>query len=148
MFSVARRRTEPHEKDTLRNIKATGEFVSHVVTEAMADAMVKTAKEFPYGTSEFEMAELPMVPSMDVTPPRLADAPVVMECKVTQLVPVEGASNMMVLGQVLRFHVRKDLYRSELGLVDTINAKPVTRLGGPVEYTKIGELFFPSASKA
>jgi flavin reductase (DIM6/NTAB) family NADH-FMN oxidoreductase RutF len=46
----------------------------------------------------------------------------------------------MVLGRVVRFHVREDLYRQN-GLVDTIRMKPITRLGGPVEYTKIGELF-------
>ena len=64
-----------------------------------------------------------------------------MECKVTQIIPVEGATNVMVLGQVLRFHIREDLYRPELGLVDTVAMKPITRLGGPVEYTRIGELF-------
>lgn len=65
-----------------------------------------------------------------------------MECKMTQLVPVEEATSVMVLGQVLRFHVRQDLYRPELGLVDTILMNPITRLGGPVKYTKIGQLFF------
>jgi flavin reductase (DIM6/NTAB) family NADH-FMN oxidoreductase RutF len=44
------------------------------------------------------------------------------------------------LGRVVRFHVREDLIRSN-GLVDTIKLKPITRLGGPVEYAKIGELF-------
>ncbi|MBD1909181.1 flavin reductase [Leptolyngbya sp. FACHB-16] len=83
---------------------------------------------------------------MDVKPLRLAHAPVAMECKVTQIVPVEGTTNVMVLGRVLRFHIREDLYRSELGLVDTVEMKPVTRLGGPVEYTKVGELFFPGSA--
>jgi flavin reductase (DIM6/NTAB) family NADH-FMN oxidoreductase RutF len=64
-----------------------------------------------------------------------------MECKVTQIVPVEGATNVMVLGRVLRFHIRPDLYRPDLGLVDTVQMKPITRLGGPVEYTKVGEMF-------
>jgi hypothetical protein len=42
------------------------------------------------------------------------------------------------------FHVRQDLYRPELGLVNTMAIEPITRLGGPREYTKIGELFFLS----
>jgi flavin reductase (DIM6/NTAB) family NADH-FMN oxidoreductase RutF len=54
MFSVSYRRREPREKDTLRNVKATGEFVSHIVNEAMAEAMLQTAAEFSYGVSEFE----------------------------------------------------------------------------------------------
>jgi flavin reductase (DIM6/NTAB) family NADH-FMN oxidoreductase RutF len=143
MFSVSYRRKEPKEKDTLRNVKKTGEFVSHIVDEAMADAMLQTAVEFSYGVSEFEVAGLKSLASVDVRPPRIADAPVAMECQVTQIVPVEGATNVMILGRVLRFHVREDLYRPELGLVNTVEMKPITRLGGSTEYTKIGELFSP-----
>lgn len=143
MFSVSYRRKEPREKDTLRNVKETGEFVSHIVDEDMADAMLETAIEFSYEVNEFKMAGLKSIGSVDVQPLRLVDAPVAMECKVTQIVPVEGATNVMVLGRVLRFHIREDLYRPELGLVNTVGMKPITRLGGSSEYTKIGELFSP-----
>jgi flavin reductase (DIM6/NTAB) family NADH-FMN oxidoreductase RutF len=141
MFSVSYRvRKEPREKDTLRNVQDTGEFVSHVVDEEMAQAMILTAADFPPGMDEFVLAELQAVPSIDVRPPRIAAAPVALECRVTQIVPVEGATNVMVLGRVLRFHVREDLLRPN-GLVDTMKMKPITRLGGPVEYATIGELF-------
>lgn len=140
MFSVSYRRREPKEKDTLRNVKETREFVSHIVDEATAEAMLKTALEFSYGVNEFEKAGLKTVASVDVRPFRIAEAPVAMECQVTQIVPVEGATNVMVLGRVLRFHVREDLYRPELGLVNTVQMQPVTRLGGATEYSKIGEL--------
>lgn len=140
MFSVSYRRREPKEKDTLRNVKETGEFVSHIVNEAMAEAMLKTSAEFSYGVSEFEQVGLKTTASISVKPPRIVGVPVAMECKVTQIVPVEGATNVMVLGQVVRFHVREDLYRPELGLVNTVQMQPVTRLGGAKEYTKIGEL--------
>ena len=142
MFSVSyRAQREPRIKDTLRNVEEVGEFVSHVVDEELADAMILTSADLPPGINEFEIAKLEAVPSIDVRPPRIAAAPVAMECQVTQIVPVEGATNVMVLGRVLRFHVRDDLLRSN-GLVDTVKMKPVTRLGGPVEYTKIGELFY------
>jgi flavin reductase (DIM6/NTAB) family NADH-FMN oxidoreductase RutF len=141
MFSISYRvRRKPREKDTLRNVEEVGEFVVHVVDERLADAMILTASDLPPGLDEFEIAELEAVPSVDVRPPRIATASVAMECKVTQIVPVEGATNVMVLGRVGRFHVREDLIRSN-GLVDTIKLKPITRLGGPVEYAKIGELF-------
>ncbi|MDF5715529.1 MAG: flavin reductase [Rhizonema sp. NSF051] len=103
--------------------------------------MAQTAAEFPYGVSEFEKANLKAVPSIDVRPLRIESSPVAMECKVTQIVRVDGTTNVMVLGQVKRFHVREDLYREDKGLVDTVRMQPITRLGGPVEYTKIGELF-------
>ncbi len=141
MFSVSYRRREPREKDTLRNVKEVDEFVVHVVDEAMAEAMVQTAVEFSYEVDEFQIAGLKTITSHDIRPLRLADAPVAMECKLTQLVPVEGATNVMILGRVLRFHIHTEFYRPELGLVDTVRMKPITRLGGAVEYTKIGELF-------
>jgi flavin reductase (DIM6/NTAB) family NADH-FMN oxidoreductase RutF len=141
MFSVAYRRHEPKEKDTLRNIQEVDEFVCHVVNEALAHAMAQTGTEFPYGVNEFEKANLKAIASTDVRPLRIESSPVAMECKVTQIVPVEGTNNTMVLGQVLRFHVREDLYRQDLGLVDSVGMQPITRLGGPVEYAKIGELF-------
>ena len=148
MFSVSyRRRKKPKEKDTLRNVYDIDEFVSHVVDEAMADAMIETSADWPYGVSEFDVAGLEAVPSIDVRPPRVAGAPVAMECKVTQIIPVEGATNVMVLGRVLRFHVREDLYRPDGGLVDTEQMKPITRLGGPVEYAKMGDLFFLTIPK-
>lgn len=141
MFSVSYRVTrEPRVKDTLRNVQEVGEFVCHVVDEANADAMIKTSIDFHPDINEFEVAGLTAVPSIDVRPFRVAEAPVAMECRVTQIIPVEGATNVMVLGRVLRFHIRQDLYR-ENGLVDTIKMKPITRLGGSIEYTKIGELF-------
>ncbi len=142
MFSVSYRRREPKEKDTLRNVREVGEFVCHIVDEATAEAMARTAMDWPTDVNEMEMAGLTAVRSTDIRPPRVAEAPVAMECQVTQIIPVEGATNVMVLGQVLRFHLREELYRPELGLIDTVAMKPITRLGGPVEYTKIGELFF------
>ncbi|MFC1959310.1 flavin reductase family protein [Chloroflexota bacterium] len=142
MFSVSYRRREPKEKDTLRNVRHWGEFVCHMVDEALADAMVRTALDWPVGVSEIDEAGLTAVPSTDVRPPRVAEAPVAMECRVTQIIPVTGATNVMVLGQVIRFHLREELYRPELGLIDTVAMNPITRLGGAVEYTKIGELFF------
>ncbi len=148
MFSVAYRRSEPREKDTLINVKEIGEFVCHVVDEPLAEAMVKTAVDLPHGISEFDAVGLKAVPATEVRPLRLEAAPVAMECRVTQIVPVEGATNVMVLGQVLRFHIRKDLYRSHLGLVDTVQMQPITRLGGPVEYTKIGELIHLQTPKS
>lgn len=141
MFSVSYRRKEPRVKHTLSNVREVGEFVCHIVDEAMADAMAKTAMDWPSGVSEIDITGLTAVPSFDIKPLRILESPVAMECKVTQIIPVENATNVMVLGQVLRFHIRDYLYRSDLGLVDTIAMKPIMRLGGPVEYTRIGELF-------
>lgn len=142
LFSVSYSRKLEREKDTLRNVREVGEFVSHVVDEATAQAMVRTAMSWPPNVCEIEEAGLTAVPSIDVRPLRIAEAPVAMECAVTDIIPVRGATDIMVLGEVLRFHVREDLYRPELGLVNTMDMKPITRLGGPIEYTKLGELIY------
>jgi flavin reductase (DIM6/NTAB) family NADH-FMN oxidoreductase RutF len=141
MFSVSYRVVhQPRVKDTLNNVEKTGEFVAHVVDENMAELMIETAADWPSEVNEFEIAKIESLPSIDVKPPRVAAAPVAMECKVTQIIPVEGSTNVMVLGRVVRFHIREELFRTN-GLVNTVEMKPIARLGGPVEYTKIGELF-------
>ena len=128
MFSVSYRvRNNPPEKDTLRNVNEVGEFVAHVVDEDMASSMLITGVDWPNTVNEFEAANLESAQSIDVKPPRVIAAPVAMECKVTQIIPVEGSTNVMVLGRVLRFHIRADLYRPN-GLVDTILMKPISRL--------------------
>lgn len=141
MFSVSYRvMHQPREKDTLKNVVEVGEFVAHVVDENIAEAMIVTAADWPRGVNEFEMGNLKSVPSMEIKPLRVVSAPIAMECKVTQIIPAEGSTNVMVLGRVVRFHVREDLLRPN-GLVNTVEMKPIARLGEPVEYTKIGELF-------
>ena len=110
--------------------------------------MVKTAVEYPPGVSKFEVLHLEAIDSVNVKPLRLLNAFVAIKCKVTQIVSVEGTTNTMVLGKVLRFHVRDNLYRFTLGLVDTAAMKPITRLGGPIEYAKIGELLHLKISEA
>lgn len=66
------------------------------------------------------------VPSTDVKPPRVATEYVAMEYRVTQIIPVEGTTNIMVLGIILRFHIREDFLRKN-STVDTIRMKPITR---------------------
>lgn len=144
MISVAER----HEttKDTLRNVQEIPEFVVHAVDETLANAMNKTSAELPYGQSEFEIAGLHSVPSLDVRPPRIAEAAVAMEAVVSQIVPVTSTPSTMVLGRIVRFHIREDLLR-ENGMVDCEKLRPITRLGGE-EYASFGKVFTLSRPKS
>ncbi|MBN1966495.1 MAG: flavin reductase family protein [Anaerolineae bacterium] len=126
-------------KDTLRNAQTTGEFVVNLVDEAHAEAMNQTAGEWPYGVSEFDLAGLEAMPSVEVAPPRVASAPVALECKVHQIIPVDGTTNTLLLGRVVRYHVRANLLR-ENGLIDAMQARPLARLGGS-EYATLGGVF-------
>jgi flavin reductase (DIM6/NTAB) family NADH-FMN oxidoreductase RutF len=137
MVSIGRRADQP--KDTLRNLQETGEFVVNIVDETLATHMNHTSGDWPYGTSEFELAGLTTAPSVDVRPPRVAEAPVALEARVTQIVPVNDTSYTIVLGRVLRYHIREDLLRPN-GTVDTMLLKPIARLSGD-EYATIGGVF-------
>jgi flavin reductase (DIM6/NTAB) family NADH-FMN oxidoreductase RutF len=66
-------------KDTLANIELTGEFVVNVVVDDIAEAMNRTAAEFPTRVSEFDVARLTSAPSDIVKPPRVAESPVNMD---------------------------------------------------------------------
>ena len=144
MVSVGQREGGP--KDTLRNAQETGEFVVNIVDESLAEAMNATSGEWPYDTDEFELAGLATAPSCDVRPPRVAAAPVALEAKVSQIIPVEGATYTLILGRVVRFHIRDGLLRPN-GLVDAARLRPLARLGGD-EYARLEGVFSMARPKA
>ncbi|HMN60318.1 MAG TPA: flavin reductase family protein [Anaerolinea sp.] len=137
MVSIGSRKGVP--KDSLRNIRETGEFVVNIVSEEMLVAMNLTSKEYDYGVDEFKASGLESEPSVEVYPPRVKDAAAALECRATQFIPVEGSAYTLVLGQVLRYHMRDGLLRPN-GLVDGQLLRPVSRLGG-AEYAALGEVF-------
>ncbi len=118
------------QKDTLANIKATGEFVINIATEATLVAMDTTGKRFPAEVDEFVEARLTPAPSVAVGPPRIAESPVNFECKLFSLVPLgEGdGSATLVLGRAVHVHVSDDVLRN--GSVDPELLAPVARMGG------------------
>jgi len=137
-FAVGERRTGV--KDTVRNIEAVPEFTVNVVTEAQAEAMVRSSADIPYGKSEFEFAGLDPVPSELVRAPRIGGAPVQMECRAIQVTRVPDTTTMLILGRVLRFHIARAVLDPQTGVVDIRKLKPVGRLGG-TEYCRITDLF-------
>ncbi|MBI5649222.1 MAG: flavin reductase family protein [Chloroflexi bacterium] len=137
MFSISQRAGKP--KDTLRNAQATGEFVVNLVDESLAAKMNQTSGDWAYGTNEFEIAQLETAPSLDVQPPRVARAPIALEARVSQIVPVLGTPNTLILGHVVRWHIRDDLLRPN-GLIDATRLHPIARLGGD-EYATLAAIF-------
>lgn len=119
------------KKDTLKNIEANGQFVVNVVSRALAERMNQTAYEYGYEVSEFEQAGLTSAASERVAPPRVADAPVAMECELMQVVPVgEGAlAANLVIGRIVMMHLADDACNAE-GVVDPAVLDTVGRMGG------------------
>jgi flavin reductase (DIM6/NTAB) family NADH-FMN oxidoreductase RutF len=118
------------QKDTLRNVEQTGEFVVNVVSEAIAARTNATAAEVPPEVDEFELAGLTPVVSEVVRPPRVGESPAQMECRLLQVIYTGHApgSGVIVLGEVVRFHVRQDLV--EDFRVDPAGLDAVGRMAG------------------
>ena len=110
-FSPMVRASDGRTKDTLNNIRATREFVVNIVSEEFAAKMNITSSEFPPEVDEFEQSGLTPVPSGLVKPPRVAESHFNMECRLHQIVDVscEPLGGSIVLGEVLRFHVRDEI---------------------------------------
>jgi flavin reductase (DIM6/NTAB) family NADH-FMN oxidoreductase RutF len=99
-------------KDTLRNVEQTREFVINVVSESIAPEANLTAAEVGPEVDEFQLSGLTPLPSEVVKAPRVAESPAQMECRLMQVIYTgdQPASGVVVLGEVVRFHVREDLF--------------------------------------
>ena len=128
-------------KDTLRNVERTGEFVWNLVTRALAERMNATSATVGAAVDEFDLAAVTSAPSAKVTAPRVAESPVNLECRVTQIVPLletsgAAAATRLVMGEVIGVHIAPHLLRE--GLYVTTAAAPVVRGGGRTDYFEIG----------
>lgn len=141
LFSPMIRSTDEKEKDTLRNVRDTGEFVVNIVTEELAEAMNLTATEFPEEINEFASADLQTTPSSSVGPPRVSASPVHFECKVTQILGFgdEPGGGSLVIGRIVHVHV-KDSVLFGGDKIDLARLKPIGRLAGS-SYCRVTDLF-------
>lgn len=127
-------------KDTLRNIEATGEFGWNLATRPLAEAMNASCAAVPPEVDEFALAGLTPVPSRRIAVPRVAESPVSFECKLSQVLRLQGADGTpvdtwLVLGEVVGVHIARRLLKD--GIYDTAAAEPILRAGGPADYFTI-----------
>ncbi len=126
-------------KDTVANIQAVGEFVCNLVTRPLADKMNRTSAALPHGVDEFEFAGLAAAPSRLVAPPRVAEAPAALECKLVQIVQLHGADGSaldqyLTIGEVVGVHI--DCAYLKAGLFDLLATHPIQRAGYAADYTE------------
>ncbi|MDR3753279.1 MAG: flavin reductase family protein, partial [Terracidiphilus sp.] len=110
-------RTGPRPyKDTLLNVEATGEFVVNIVSEEFAEQMNLCSTDVPPEIDEFELSRLTPIASDLVKPPRVAESKVQMECRLHQIIRVsdQPGGGILVLGEVLRFHVLESLFNDKI----------------------------------
>jgi flavin reductase (DIM6/NTAB) family NADH-FMN oxidoreductase RutF len=127
-------------KDTLRNVRETGEFVVNVVTYDVMAAMNLTSGEYDSTVNEFELAKLTPRPSKIVKPPQVAESSVNFECKVYQILdfssPPHGGS--LVIGEILSIQI--DEKHLKEGRIDPDSLDLVGRMGG-IQYSRTTDRF-------
>lgn len=131
------------EKDSLANVRETGEFVCNMVTWDLRYQMNDTSTPAPRGVDEMQAAGIAHVPSRLVKPPRVAASPAHLECKLHDFIelpvdPKSGKRNVMVIGHVIGIHIDDAFIVN--GRFDTARAKPVARLGY-MDYAVVTQAF-------
>lgn len=118
-------------KDTLVNIRDTGEYTISVVSYFMAERMNQASADYPYGVSEWEKAGFVPAPSVKVKPARVAESLMAMECRLFQIVEHGGGpiSANYIIGEVLYFHVARSLLLPD-GRIDATRVDYIGRMGG------------------
>jgi flavin reductase (DIM6/NTAB) family NADH-FMN oxidoreductase RutF len=124
-------------KDTARNILANEEYVVHIADRALIEAVHGSAVEHPPEVSEVEMLGLATAPSLHVKPPRVAAAPIAMECRLRQCLEFGETRSRLIVGEVVAFHFRDGLMTG--GKIDSKTLDPLCRLAGP-NYATLGDV--------
>jgi flavin reductase (DIM6/NTAB) family NADH-FMN oxidoreductase RutF len=124
-------------KDTVQNVKDTGEFIWNLATLDLAKHMNATAAHVAPDVSEFQIAGLTAVPGKLVNVPRVAESPVAFECKLTQIIQLQGANGekanaWLTLGEVVAVHIDKAMIKD--GVYITALARPIVRAGRRGDY--------------
>ncbi len=129
-FSPSRRLRDSSVKDTYNNISATKECVIQAVTYEIAQQVNLASADYESSVNEFEKSGLTAVDSVIVKPPRVAESPFQMECRLNQMVTLGegGASGNLAICEVLRFHIDETILDGET--IDLNKLDLVARMGG------------------
>ncbi len=127
-------------KDSVDNVRSTGEFSWNLVSRDLAQAMNLTSQSVPAEMDEFELAGIQKSECRIISASRVEDSPVTFECRLSELSQLRSSSGTsldrwLVLGEVVGVHVRKNFL--EHGVYQTAKARPILRGGGKAEYFEI-----------
>jgi flavin reductase (DIM6/NTAB) family NADH-FMN oxidoreductase RutF len=140
MFSMAPREGDTM-KDTVRNIERIPEFVVHIVDEANAPRMNVCSTEWPHGVNEIEQAGFTTLPSVKVRPPRIAQCPVQLECRLERIVELGRKPYTMVIGEIVLAHFRDGLVDPSKLYVDAPALGAIGRVEGSDVYVRTNDRF-------
>jgi len=127
------------EKDSLRNVRETREFVVNTVHRSMAHGMNATSAAFEPDVYEWDSCGFTPVPSEIVRPPRVGESLAQMECRLYEIIAHGSgpSSARYVIGEVVRLHIQADLWQD--GKVNPERVEAIGRLAGS-NYVDTGKL--------
>jgi flavin reductase (DIM6/NTAB) family NADH-FMN oxidoreductase RutF len=114
-------------KDSIRNIQETGVFATNVVPESLWHQMNATSAHLPRGTDEFTHAGVDKSECTTINCPRVTLSPATLECRLQQIVTLEGGEDFLVIGTVTGVHIRDEFLID--GRFDLTLFRPMARLG-------------------
>ncbi len=144
MFAQTGRKSRPEPvKDSVANIRETGEFACNIVSQALKEAMNLSSGTYQPEVDEFELAGLTKAPGNTISAPHVAEAPAVLECRLVKIVDDlpswrEHAFNIMVIGEVVGVHIDDAIVKD--GRVDVLGYNPVARMGY-MDYTTVTDIW-------
>lgn len=131
IFSCVDSLRDGSSKDTMYNAIETKEVVINIVNYNMVQQTSLSSTAYPKGINEFVKAGFTPLDSVDVKPPRVAESPIQLECKVIEIIKLgkeKGAGNLVVC-EVLKMHINKEVL-DENEVIDPYKLDVVSRLGG------------------
>jgi flavin reductase (DIM6/NTAB) family NADH-FMN oxidoreductase RutF len=129
-------RPDGRDKDSLANARATGELVVNLVARHDGAAMAVTAHDYETGVDEAALAGLDLLPSSRVGPPRIASAPVSLECKISEIIAT-GEAQTLLIARIEAMHVADHAVLDPArGTIDTPALELLGRMEGPGWYTR------------
>jgi flavin reductase (DIM6/NTAB) family NADH-FMN oxidoreductase RutF len=127
-------------KDTVRNMQLTGEFVVNMVSEDIGEKMSLCATPLPEGEDELKFSGLTAAPSIQVKPPRIAESPINMECRIVNIMDI-GNDRNIVIGNVVHYHIDDQFYDAEHGYVLVEKLGLIARMHGKSFYLRSKDIF-------
>ncbi len=136
-------------KDSASFARESGEFVANLATNDLRDPMNATSAPLPRGDNEFAHAGLTMAECRLVAPPRVAESPASLECKVVEIVEIRTQSgawsgSVLTIGEVVGVHIDETYIRD--GRFDTAGAHPLARCGYQ-DYAAVDSVFMLARPK-
>ncbi len=143
IFSPSRRVRDGSTKHSLENVLEVPEVVINMVSFSMVEQTSLASTEYEKGINEFVKAGLTQEASVLVKPPRVAESPAALECKVNQIISLgeQGGAGNLVICEVLLIHLKEDIF-DENGKISPFKADLVARMGGDWYSRAQGESLF------